>query len=50
MSDYLSNHVRVVGYRLEIGPDPLINIKGYSRLRTPEHILIEPIIFFIIHA
>jgi hypothetical protein len=27
-----------------------IYMKGYDRLRTSEHILIEPIIFFIIHA
>jgi hypothetical protein len=33
-----------VGYLLEKGPDLLpINIKGYDRLRTPEHITIEPI-------
>jgi hypothetical protein len=33
-----------VGSRLGTGPYlPTINIKGYDRLRTPEHISIEPI-------
>jgi hypothetical protein len=44
---YPSNHVGVVGYLLETDPDLLpINIKGYGRLRTPEHIPIEPITLF----
>jgi hypothetical protein len=40
-----------VGYLLGKGADlPPINIKGYGRLRTPEHIPIEPITLFTFHA
>jgi hypothetical protein len=43
--------VGVVGYLLGTGPDLVpINIKGYGRLRTPEHIPIEPIYFFTFPA
>jgi hypothetical protein len=48
MCGCLSNHVRVVGYILGIGPD-LIPYK-YKRVRpieNPEHIPIEPITLFI---
>jgi hypothetical protein len=46
MRDYPSNHVRFIDYRLETGPDFLyIYMKGYDRLRTPEHIPIEHIYF-----
>jgi hypothetical protein len=40
-----------VGYLLGKGPDlPPINIKGYGRLRTPEHIPIESITLFTFPA
>jgi hypothetical protein len=46
---YPSNHVGSIGYRLGTGPNlPYLYMKGYGRLRTPEHIPIEPITFFII--
>jgi hypothetical protein len=49
MCGYPSNHVRFVSYHLGMGPDlPYIYMKGYDRLRTPEHIPIEPITLFII--
>jgi hypothetical protein len=50
MHGYLSNHVGFVSYCLETGPDLLLYIKGYDRLRILEHIPIEPITFFIITA
>jgi hypothetical protein len=48
MCGYSSNHVGFVSYRLGTGPDIPLYMKGYNWLRTPEHIPIKPIIFFII--
>jgi hypothetical protein len=47
MRGYPSNRVGCFSYRLGMGPGPL---KGYGRLRTPEHIPIELITLFIIPA
>ena len=46
---YPFNHVGSVGYCLGTGPNlPYIYMKGCDRLRTPKHIPIEPINYFII--
>jgi hypothetical protein len=52
MCGYSSNHVGFVSYRLVTGPylSLYIYMEGYDRLRTLEHIPIEPITFFIIPA
>jgi hypothetical protein len=44
---YSSNHVRVVGYLLGLGPDLLpYKYKGVRPIENPEHIPIEPISLF----
>jgi hypothetical protein len=44
--------VKSVDYRLRTDLDPSIYMKGYDRLRNPEHILIKLIYLpiFIFHA